>query len=157
MTSLRGARRHGAVGLRYPQSPAPNCARSRRGAWPEEGGGSSKAICIGGSGARRPGACCPSASITACKTKPYRNPGSLLFYYTRFHQNAPCVYVTPDLGSVALTDHPTTSAAHKCPVSSKSRRLQRTAAPPNSAPPQQAEACGVTRAAARARMRTRRG
>lgn len=48
MTSLRGARRHSAVGLRYPQPPAPNCARSRRGAWPEEGGGSSKAICIGG-------------------------------------------------------------------------------------------------------------
>lgn len=47
--------------------------------------------------------------------------------------------MTPDLSSVTFTDHPTKAAALNKPLSSKSLRLQRVAAPPG-----QAQARGAT-------------
>lgn len=47
LPSLRSARRHGAIGLHYPQSPAPNCARSRRAAVLRKRAGVAKLFVLG--------------------------------------------------------------------------------------------------------------
>lgn len=78
-----------------PTVPRAELRKVLQGSRVEEEGGSGKAVCVGGvvrAGWARaaPQLTWHSASINACKTKPYRNLGSMLFYYTRFHQDAPC-------------------------------------------------------------------